>query len=405
MTAAEIANLNLSSMPTSERGINMIAADQNWRASSLARKRSGRGGGWEYNIALLPQAAIHEICRIEQAQAHDRKKLALKEAAKAEVREAAPQMNRLTARQREVMEARAALLLAVDSRVLTTAGTRSKAIDQLIEELTAMPDTDVEELRAVCQVACERKTIPSRRQLYDWLKARDELGLAGLAPRPKRERNALPDWFEGWLPHFARPAKPTIADALETYRKTLPDPSKAPSYDQVRRALAKLGPLEQAAGREGKLAMRSRLAYVQRDTSDLLPTSVYVGDGKTFDAEIAHPIHGQPFRPEITSIIDAATRVCVGFSADIAEKTFAVAEALRHACADYGIPALFYTDRGSGYISKGMVGTLARDGPHGPISLASELIEAELAVPYDGGTKRDWCRLPEVPAASDPQGG
>lgn len=100
--------------------------------------------------------------------------------------------------------------------------------------------------------------------------------------------------------------------------------------------------------------MRKRLAFVRRDTRDLFPASVYVGDGKTFDAEVKHPIHGQPFRPEVTFWIDAATRVIVGHSVSLNENTHGVVEALRRACEHRCIPALIYTDRGSGFTSGGM---------------------------------------------------
>jgi len=91
------------------------------------------------------------------------------------------------------------------------------------------------------------------------------------------------------------------------------------------------------------------MAYVMRSTADLLPTCIYTADGKTFDAEVAHPIHGQPFRPEITSILDVATRRCVGFSVDLAEKASGTVDGLRHACETSGIPAIFYVDRGPGF--------------------------------------------------------
>ncbi|MGY9046297.1 MAG: Mu transposase C-terminal domain-containing protein, partial [Rhodobacterales bacterium] len=97
---------------------------------------------------------------------------------------------------------------------------------------------------------------------------------------------------------------------------------------------------------------RSRLAFVRRSTENLLPTTVYTADGKTFDAEIADWKTHQAMKPEITSILDVATRKCVGFSLSRKEDTRAVTEALRNSCVDHGIPAIFYTDRGAGYKNK-----------------------------------------------------
>jgi putative transposase len=156
------------------------------------------------------------------------------------------------------------------------------------------------------------------------------------------------------LAFSARPQKPSLTEALEAYARSLPPGAPVPTLDQARRALAKLTPLERSGGREGTLARRARLAYVSRDTSELAPTAVYIADGKTFDAEVAHPQHGQPFRPELTSILDVATRRCVGWSAALDESAHAVADALRRACGEAGIPALFYTDRGPGYRNQAM---------------------------------------------------
>ena len=97
------------------------------------------------------------------------------------------------------------------------------------------------------------------------------------------------------------------------------------------------------------MALKARMAYTIRSTEGLLPTSVYTADGQTFDAEIAHPIHGQAFRPEITSMLDVATRKNVGWSVGLSENTIVIIDALRMACQGNGIAAIFYVDRGPGY--------------------------------------------------------
>lgn len=356
MTAAEIALLGLKGLPGSERGISRIAKQQGWRDSSLAREREGKGGGWEYHFTQLSAFAVEQVVDLERRLAGDAKRTAVAIAASRELAETARVAAKLNARQRATMDARAALLTEIDRIVLIDACSRSQAVERMLAALAGADPTDP--LAVAAASACERGRAPARSVIFDWLRQREQLGLVGLAPRPKRQKERLPAWFDRWLTFYARPAKPCISEALDKFLRTLPDPSQGPNYDQVRRALAKLGPLERAQGREGKLAMRKRLAYVARDFSGLLPSSVYVADGKTFDSEIAHPIHGRPFRPEITSIIDAGTRVCVGWSVDLDERTFGVVEALRRACAEWGIPALFYTDRGPGYVSAAMVDPL-----------------------------------------------
>lgn len=263
----------------------------------------------------------------------------------------------LTARQRAVMEARAAILLEVDRRVLAdglslTAAIRSVAADS---KAGALPGN----LQALVAVANDRsggKPSLGERAIFYWRSAK-EGGVPALAPQVTKSVQDLPSWFGAFLPFYARPQKPTIARALANWGLASPE-TELPTYKQVRHALDKLGSLDRMRGREGAQALKARQAYTARDTSGLLPSSVYLADGKTFDAEVLHPIHGQPFRPEITTVIDAHTRKIVGFSAALDESAMAVLDAIRVACIGSGIPAIFYTDRGPGYVNVAMDGPL-----------------------------------------------
>jgi transposase InsO family protein len=57
LSAAEIAALELKGMPSTKRGIVLYAERADWPSTAHARPRSGRGGGVEFNIALLPVEA------------------------------------------------------------------------------------------------------------------------------------------------------------------------------------------------------------------------------------------------------------------------------------------------------------------------------------------------------------
>ncbi len=57
-TPAELADLALPGLPTTDRRIREMAAREGWdRFTSLVRPRQGRGGGVEYHVQLLPVAA------------------------------------------------------------------------------------------------------------------------------------------------------------------------------------------------------------------------------------------------------------------------------------------------------------------------------------------------------------
>ncbi len=362
--------------PNAARWIARLAE----RSPDLVRPRAGRGGGLEVCEAGLPDAARKELARRDLAALTARASEAdALEESKCQI--AVHARGALTERQRQVMDARQALLLAIEAEVITTGGGKDAAIQRLV---TASKSGTLDPAQAaIVRMAHDREGSRcgiSRTTIYRWFEAREEYGVAALAPKLTRTTSDLPAWFDGFAQHYSRPTKPSIAEALRAFSRELPPGAARPTEKQVRHALRKLPLLERLKGREGKLALRARQAFVARDFADLLPTSVYVADGKTFDAEIAHPIHGQPFRPELTTIVDVATRRIVGWSAALDESTFAVIDALRRACAGSGIPAIFYTDRGPGYRNKAMdaavTGFMARAG-----------ITAMRALPYNSQAK------------------
>ena len=130
----------------------------------------------------------------------------------------------------------------------------------------------------------------------------------------------------------------------------------------------------------GSRDIKNIKGFIRRDTSFLAPTEVYTADGHCFDAEVAHPIHGKPFRPELTVILDVATRRVVGWSVDLAENTFAVLDALRMSCCEYGIPAIFYVDNGSGYKNQ-----ILEDQSRGVLSRLD--ITVKHSLPYNSQAK------------------
>ena len=395
-SAKELANMGLPGLSGNRQNCASFITRIREVSPELVSQRSGRGGGYVVDIAALPEAARDELRRRE-AQVIAATRIGQDEADAIEHSQrqiATAVMPNLTARERLVMEARANILLSIDALAGFEEMSRHQAI---LAFVTSMKEgrLDREEKR-ILRVANDRaggERVLSRSTVYAWYKARDARGIIGLVPEIVPPKKGLPAWFEAFRKEYCRPQKPSIAEALRAVAKTLPEGAPLPTEKQARRAIAKAPALLKVKGREGKLAMRARQAYVSRDVSDLLPTSVYVADGKTFDAEIAHPIHGQPFRPEITTILDAATRKSVGWSASLDENTFGVVDALRLGCETCGVPAIFYSDRGPGYRNKAMTadltGFLGRAG-----------ITPMRALPYNSQAKGVIERLNQVYTAA-----
>ena len=341
-TVTELVDLAPQGLPACSSRISRLARNQEWRrkldddGNRMARKRAGRGGGYEYHWRLFPATTQQDLF----AQAQLSKPLA---------GEKHPAMKPLSSPPscREVMNARLALLAELDKRALQHNMSRRQVMDWLLRELQEdMIDDGLKKL-IVKGNARRKKASLTRSTLYTWYKARDKGG-ESLAPSVA-EKPYEPVWLSLFLKHWQRPQKPSIQAAYEALLLELSANQTKPSYEQVRRAVHRMHNVERYKGREGARTLRARQAFVVRDTSDLLPTSVYIADGHTFDAEVTHPLTGKAFRPEITSVLDVATRKLVGFSVGLSESAHTVMDALTHAIADYGIPAVFYTDHGKGY--------------------------------------------------------
>lgn len=424
-TARELADVvsrtGLRGLPASERRFRDFARREGWNdlPERMARWRLDPAGGrpaMEYHRSLFPealQAVLYgqaakaaAVAMVASAAEADRRKMA------------ALRATALSARARSVMEARAEVLSAIEGFAISQGQTRAWGIakfldaqDQWLRRQDAerrrdqgqfLTDREAAELASPLLLtsaggfqinpgriaaANDRRTTAkvSRRTIYDWFKVRDTRGVVALAPEATREAAPIPAGFSDFLRFYAVGSKPTITDAHKDYvaaaagrRDVQP---MTLSLDQVEYILrVRLNSIERNVGREGLLTLRSRLAYVSRTTDDMWPTTVYTADGKTFDAEVADPVSGRPMRPEITSVLDVATRKCVGYAVSRKENVIAVTEALRRSCSSHGICAIFYTDRGAGYKNKTF------DGDTGGLMARLSITKAH-ALPYNSQAK------------------
>ena len=390
-TARELTEIagkrGITSFPQSERGVQVHADREGWNGlpPNLCRKRKSFGGGREYHQSLLPEpmlaalasrdVKVQRTAALEQRQVSDARKVAILKTAS------------LSARQRGVMEARSQVLLAIEAYQIPRGQSRASAIKDfglaqaVYRDWLTNPDM-FGLTAAVLELANDRRrgsTAISRSTIYDWFKVRDSIGVAGLAPAVTKAPDPVPPGFVDFLKHYAIGSKPHATEALAAYMAT--EPAFPLTIDQVRHTLkVKLNDIEKNVGREGLLTLRSRMAYIQRTTDGLWPTTIYTADGKTFDAEIADPVSGNAIRPEITSVLDVATRKCVGIAISRKENVIAVVEALRRSCSNNGICAIFYTDRGPGYKNKTVDGDVG--GLMGRLSITKMH-----ALPYNSQAK------------------
>lgn len=341
--AAELASMSLPMLPTTMQGINQRAKTEQW----TSRKREGRGGGREYALTSLPRSVQDEIRRrAANALVNSASTTAALPAQRVQLDLVETDDQRLKA------DARKGILKTLDRLMAQCHISREAAMTTLLTQakLGTLDDHMAMMLRAARDERGRKgDAFPSIRTLKRWL-AQGKTG--DLAPKVARQDFAVPEWARPFLGFYQQPQKPSVEMAYREFEKAyrMRDRSWAfPTIHQTRRFLAKLGKVSREVGRLGPRELKNIRPFVRRTFDELQPNDVWSADGHTFDAEVQHPMHGRPFRPEITTIIDIATRMAVGYSVGLAESSLAVLEAISHAAINRGAPAIFYVDNGSGY--------------------------------------------------------
>ena len=348
----EYAEFGILGMPKAPKNIQAFLE----RNQCRSRKRQGRGGGVEYELASLPLDLQTEIKNkfTEAIVATKPKQLPATKAIN---------LADLTTKQREIADARMALVAYVGE--LEQVQSRIKAITHLCNaakcgEISADLMALISKANSKNGNNCGRVLSP--RTLNQWVidyhkcKTAEER-LRALAPGQRQANKVENIWWMSWFMGIYRQTNGiSVVDAYrileaewvtryaddETYLNMLP------SLDQVRRALAKLPLHIREFGRLTGSKYKGLLPYVERDWSLFKANDIWIGDGHSLKMKVAHPIHGRPFTPELTMIIDGASRKIVGWSLALSESAFAVLDALRHAISKHGLPCIYYSDNGGG---------------------------------------------------------
>ncbi|MGY4848772.1 Mu transposase C-terminal domain-containing protein [Pasteurella multocida] len=351
-SAKELAELSLACLPKTKQGVLYQAKKQGW----TTHKKVGVGGEiLEFALSNLPQEIQTEIrSRFMSAVVEAKPK-------KLPVVRAEVDVGNLTTKQREIADARMALVAYVLE--LECSMSRIKAITYLcnLAKQGEMPPHLVE-LVAVANAKKTAKRTLSVRTLNGWVLAYNnaktpEERLKALVPS-QRKADRVEDI--AWLPNFLAIYRNTngvsVAEAYVEFAhkwqmEFADQPLRLallPSIDRVRRALIKLPRHIKEIGRKTGAEMRALQTYVKRDWSCLLANDVWVGDGHSMKMKVQHPDHGRPFIPELTMVMDAPSRFIVGWSVSLSENALAVADAIRHGVENHGIPAIYYSDNGGG---------------------------------------------------------
>ncbi|ECC8524213.1 DDE-type integrase/transposase/recombinase [Salmonella enterica] len=298
-------------------------------------------------------------------------------------------LNALTENQRQVADARAALVREVF--LLEDQGNigRLKAINYVVSKARSGELPPLLQAAAVTANAKRGsgRTI-SRDPLYQWVLKYSQAQNAAerlllLAPGKREEIKAEEiSWLADFLAQYRQSNGRPMTEAYEDFvaewnRRHAEEPYMLqiiPSYDAIRRVMKKLPEVTKQKGRVTGSEYRQLEGFTRRDWLQMPVNYVWIGDGHGMKLKCAHPIHGRPFSPEVTFVIDGATRFVVGWSMDLAENVFAVAGAIQHGIRNHGKPFIYYSDNGSGetadVLDKEVVGILPRLGVNHPTGIA-----------------------------------
>lgn len=384
-SAQELADMSLTIIPNTKAGVIYRAKKDKW----LNRKRLAKGGGLEYAFDGLPKAVQDEIrtkVLVAQVKGDTPKRVSGSEKALiATERDVAD----LTDKDRLTADSRLLMALLVNRLAVEKNLTRTKAI-KLASDLSRMgqlPIIDGTDYNRICTQAVARKNTGTlgvgTRVLHEWVINADNAGrgeqtLQVFAPqrqgRPEIQVIGVP-WLSDFMAVYRNTNGVCVAEAYRgfelNYRINCERGQvsyELPTLTQVRGVLSKIPNHILQIGRKTGASLRALKTYVKRDWSVLKANDVWVGDGHSLKMKVAHPDHGRPMTPELTLIMDTASRYIVGWSLAYSESTFAVADALRFAMIQNGIPAIYYSDNGGGQTNKTLdddiVGILPRLGVH-----------------------------------------
>lgn len=375
----KLFELNLDDLPKSRRGIELLVVRENWEYVEVPSR--GKGGvRREYILPddLFTKAKAKLLKNmadsVELPATIEKKEVAIVEAVNPAL---------LADWQRNCGTARLAIVrhvLDMADLLGKTKAVEKFATDSKNGQLTATLADTVR--RANAKAGKDGNAKVSRATLFNWLKLAEHAGDNSLVAvlAPKHRDVTMPVWGATLLKLWGQPTKPSLSMVMRELVNVMGG-ENVPTYAQASYFLrTHVGNVELERGRMGARELKNIQPFIRRDASELFPTDVYTADGHTFDAEVAHPISGRPFRPEITAIIDVASRKLVGFSIDLAESGLAVLDAIRTAVCTNGVMALFYVDNGSGYKNAMM----SRDGSGLMDRLGSTLTHS---LPYNSQAK------------------
>jgi len=344
-SAAEIAEARLPDLPSAAQSINRLASRLKWRRSgSFARRREGKGGGWEYHWSLFPASAQRKL---------------LVAAAPAPPPPETPRKDR-----GEVWEWWESLPDAVRDKALTRL--------RILDEVAALERNGMSSSLAVQDIARLRRVSP--RTIWTWRDLvaglRPDDRLPYLAPRHRAAERPKPK---------AGAVDPEFGSLLKAGYLTDSAPSFSAAYDWAVDLAAKDGvqvtPIHTmrrwfkkevsrttcVLAREGADALKAMYPPQQRDRTALRPLEVVNADFHRFDVFVRWPAEpgeseARIVRPQMVAFQDVYSGRMLSWRLDRTPNLRAVQLAFGDMVETWGIPDHVLLDNGREFAAKAITG-------------------------------------------------
>lgn len=382
-SADEISEAALPDMPTTKRRVNALAERMNWRAyPEQARRRQGRGGGWEYHWTLFPSRAQAALLAMAAPVQTSHATPAKNRGEMWEWFDSLPEKTKSEARKRlEIIQAVEVLLRGGQSKDLAV---------------------------RIVSTRWEK----SHRTIWNWISevegVRADDRLPHLAPKhrakPRKAQKAemSEEFFDFFKSNYLRNKGPKMAGA---YRKAAQVGDEQgwtyPSYRTVARRLeAEISPLTIILCREGVDALKLRYPAQTRDRLSLHAMEAVNADYHKFDVFVRWPSdpnassdEGDIVRPQMVAFQDIYSGRILSWRIDRTPNKVGVSLALGDMVERFGIPQHIVLDNGREFANKFLTGgTKTRfrfkvkdDDIPGLLNTLG--IEVHWATPYSGQSK------------------
>ena len=358
-----------------ERAVNQMASKSHWRhQDAKARKREGRGGGWEYHVSLLPQVAQARLMVIHSAPAN--------------------------ANRNKIADARSKLWATYEglSKVRKAA---CEARLNVLADVVLMMTGGLGETAAIAIAAKNHEVSPRAVRNWrgriagverqDWLAA-----VADQYQSASTFSECDPRAWAALKSDFLRPERPAFSACYRRMKEAAGEQgwSPIPAERALRRRLeAEVSKAVQTAARQKREQVKNLYPAQRRDRSMLHAMEAVNMDGHKLDVFVMLPGKTIPARVILVALQDLYSGKIVAWRLSPTENKDTVRLVIGDMVTNHGIPDKCLLDNGRAFASKWISGGSpnryrfkVRD--EDPLGLFTALgVEIIWALPYSGQSK------------------